>query len=154
VTVHKLSLDRDNNEDFYKLADEHNSIMGCWNLHNSLLCKIKTGRIFPFRARYKIKDIGKNIKKLQDEFLDLNKRASDFLMRPHYKIDPTQRGDMVFLYFTAILQYLIGHLDSRMVMLAENYNKVYLEYQHRIDFLIAIGAFIVSLVGLIIAIIK
>lgn len=150
---YKISLDKNSNPAFYNLANEYNSLMDRWNIYNQKLHKFRIPRILLFRTKNKLIAIGKEIANLQKDFLDWQGRARNFFLEPHYKIDPEQKGDLIFMHFTDTMRYLVNHLDSNMMLLAENYNKVYSSYENRISFLIAIIAFIVSFTGLILGIV-
>jgi len=153
MTLYEISLEEKDNPEFYALAKEHNSLMDRWNQYNNQLHTFKVPRVLIFKTKHKLTLIGRNIAKLQKDFLDWQKRARGFSVKPHYKVDSQQPGHLIYLHFTATMRDLVNRLDSNMVLLAENYNKRYSEYQNQVNFLIAIIAFIVSFIGLLLGII-
>jgi len=153
MTLYEISLEEKDNPEFYSLGKEYNSLIGRLNDYNSQLHKFKVPRLFLFKTKHKLISIGRNIAKLQKDFLDWQKRAHNFCIEPHYKVDPKKSGSLIYLHFTATMRDLVNRLDSNMTLLANNYQDVYSQYQNQVNFLIAIIAFIVSFIGLLLGII-
>ena len=153
MTIYKISLDEKSNPDFYNLAKEYNLLMDRWNEYNNKIHEFKIPKVLFLRTKVKIVAIGKEIACLQKDFLDWQARARNFFIKPHYSIDSSQKGDLIFMHFTNTMRYLVNHLDSTMVLLTENYNKIYSNYENRQSFLIAIIAFLVSFGGLILGVV-
>lgn len=153
MAIYEISLEEKDNPEFYALAKEHNSLIDRLNDYNNQLHTFKVPRLFILKTKHKLISIGRNIAKLQKDFLDWQKRARGFSVKPHYKVDSQQPGHLIYLHFTATMRDLVNHLDSNMTLLANNYQDVYSEYQNQVNFLIAIIAFIISLIGLLLGII-
>ena len=145
-------MEEKDNPEFYALAKEYNLLMDRWNGYNNQLHKFKVARLFLFRTKHQLIPIGKNIAKLQKDFLDWQRRARGFYTNPRYKIKPELSADLVFLHSTAAMRDLVNRLNSDMVLLYDNYNKMYSQYQNQVNFLIAIIAFVISLIGLVLGI--
>lgn len=153
MTIHKISLKEKDNPAFYSLVKEYNSLMDKWNDYNKQLHDFKVPRLLLFKTKHKVTSISKDIAELQKDFLDWQGRARSFCVKPYYKTDSEQLGHLVFLHFTATMRDLVNRLNSDMILLVENYNKVYSEYRNQVNFLIAITAFIISFIGLVLGII-
>lgn len=143
-----ISLEEKDNPEYYKLADEYNSLVNQWNGINNKLHKFRIRKIWLFGTKSKLIAIGKEVGKLQESFLDWYARAWDFFTKPHYNIDPNSRGDIIYLHFTSVMGSLSNRMKSDMLLLVENHNKVCSIYKDQINFLIAIGAFSISFIGL------
>ncbi|MCJ7508546.1 MAG: hypothetical protein MUO85_07445 [candidate division Zixibacteria bacterium] len=153
METHIISLDKKSNPDFYKLNDEYVSLINRWNDINNKLHRFRIPKVLLFGTKNKLITIEEEIRTLQKDFLDWQARARNFFGDPHYIVNSSQKGDLIFTHSTTIMGYMLTHLDSNMVLLAENYNKVWSIYNDQINFLIAISAFLLSFAGLILGII-
>ncbi len=99
-------------------------------------------------TKKKIIAIGKEAYALQKDFLDWNKRAANFFLHPHYKIDIEQNEILVYTHFTDNMRYSVSSMNNLMTLLIDNYSKIYNGYESQLNFLIAIVSFVLSIVGL------
>lgn len=152
VRKHTLGLDRKDNDEFYKIFDEHNDIMEKWNDINKQFHRLKQPVLFLFCYSSKLKTFYKPIEDLQKEFLNWNKKANNFLNKPHFIFSGNQERQLGFLHFTNILSVQINRLNNNMTMIADNFIKIQNNHKNQKNFLIAIFSTFISLCGLALAI--
>jgi len=151
--VPKIIINKDDNEEFYNLFEEFNNIMDRWNTLNSQLHEFRIPRLWLFGVKNELKKISKDLKELQDDFLVWQEKATKFFIEPNFKIPSESDGDLTFIHMTNVLQYFLSKLNSSMVLIADNNNKAYSDYEDQINFIIAILSFIISIFGLSITIV-
>jgi len=152
MVVLRLTLKKEDNPEFYTLCDEQKLLMDRWNQFNKQLHDFKIPRLCLSKSKDELCLIGVEMNKLQKDFLEWYKRAHKFYIDPSYTIEGTSEERMlVYSHFTAILGDIMHKFNSDMLMLADNYNSRYSEYNNQLNFLIAIGGLTIAVVGLIVA---
>jgi hypothetical protein len=149
MTINKIYLKEDINREYWDLSIEYNELMAKWNEYNSKILYFKIPRLLMFGTKKKLMEIGKEIEKLQSEYLDWNKNARGFALAPKYRFDADQDRELVFLHFTDNLRSLINNMEDCMVLIASNYNRLSSHFESKKNFIIAISAFIVGIIGLL-----
>lgn len=127
------------------------------NRYNELqrnLLSHKIPNVFICGNKNKLKEIGKNIKELQDDWLKWNAIAEDFLKAPNYIFEYSDTSGISFIHFNNLLMHRINIMESCITQIINNYNKIYSHVENKINFLIAITGWIITLLALIIAVIQ
>ncbi len=152
MVVHRLTLKEEDNPEFHTLCDEQKLLMDRWNQFNKRLHDFKIPRLCLFKTKDELCLIGVEMKKLQKDFLEWYKRAHKFYIDPSYTIEGTlEERILVYSHCTDILGNIMHKFNSDMLMLADNYNGRYSEYNNQLNFLIAIGGLMIAMVGLVVA---
>lgn len=151
MAIHKIYLNQESNPKFYGLVEEYNSLMTRCNANNNRIQNFRIPRILLFDTKTKLQSIGRECYNLQQDFLDWNKRAANFALHPHYTLESEQNGELVYTHFTDSMRHTINSLNDYMMLLSENYNKRYMEYENQKNFIIAITAFLIGVLGLLVS---
>lgn len=150
MALHKLILEREGNPEFYTLTDEHKSLNDrSINLNNQMY-SFKIPRFWLFTT--KLRPIYVGLVRLQKDFSNWYDRARKFCYAPIYKMEGTPQEELLtHLQSTATLRDSMNELNNNMVMLANNLNGRFLEYDNKRNFLIAMTGLVLAVVGLVIA---
>ncbi len=149
MTIYDLSLNREDNPEFYGLADEHEALMKRWNRHNNQLHRFGMPVFLLCGTKRRLVSIGRKINCLGKDVLAWQERARNFCINPRYTVPPDQPGHLVFLHATSIIRDLETRMESNLSLLEDNYNRMFSERRHQINFLIAITGLVSSLIGLL-----
>ncbi len=164
---HKLELLEEGNPEYYKLINESNEIISEYNrimnlVHSFKLHKIKLWKcelpkpsFFYCRAKADLSIIGREGMSLRDRFINWNDRALKFCQSPHYRFstDPEVDKQTSVILFTNLLLHRADRLNSDITLLQSNYNLRFSEIENAINFWIAITAWLITFVGLLVSII-
>jgi len=148
---HRIYLREDINPEYWQIYKDHNKLMDKWEQYNSEILNFRIPRLLMFGTKKKLIRIGKEVLKLHGEFIEWNKRACGFAFAPRYNFDADQNKELVFIHFTSNLRFLINTLEDSMVLIATNYNKLFSNLENQINFLLAISAFLIAFIGLLIS---
>ncbi len=144
-------LIREDNPDYYKIIDLHNTIMDEWNRLNDDFHKWKHLKIFLFYEKEKIRSYYKSFDDIQEEYLKWNKLATNFLNDPNLNFKKGNNRDTVFIHYTNRLADIKNHLSNNMVLLINNFKVIQERYKSKVNFNIAIFSATISTIGLWIA---
>jgi hypothetical protein len=148
---HRIYLREDTNTEYWEIYKKHNELMDKWEQYNSEILHFRIPRLLMFGTKKKLIGIGKEVLKLHGEFLEWNKRACGFAFAPKYNFDVDQNKELVFHHFTNNLRFLINTLEDSMVLIATNYNRLFSYFEGKKNFFIAISAFIIGIIGLLLS---
>ena len=150
----KLFLDPKDNAEYGALIEGYNSITDEWNKINDALHRRRIPAIFSFKAKRSLETIGKRLAALQNKWLEHHAKAVQFHANPHYLIPEGSSSTVTFQHYQDVLIHRINHYEATMTLLVSNYNLAESELRHTRDFDIAITSFVLSLIGLTIALVK
>jgi len=149
----EIRLDEEGNESYYELVEEYNELLSRWNKFNENINEFRIPRLLVFGTKKHLEEKGNELSLLQKDYLDWKGKATNFFIKPHYNISKELDGDLIFIHFTNVLRHLVNRMESNMILIANNYNKIYSDYEGQINFIIAIISFLISFSGLILGII-
>ncbi|MBD3341219.1 MAG: hypothetical protein GF353_19085 [Candidatus Lokiarchaeota archaeon] len=153
MSIQEVILEPDKNPDYFDILRQYNELMDIWNKCNNEIIGFKIPKIWLVKTKKKIIKIGLKCKKLQDDFLQWNIKATNFAMEPHYFMEESKENkELVYLHFTNNLRYSINYMNNLMTLLTENYNKKFVQIDEQRNFNIAITAFLIGLVSFIVAV--
>lgn len=148
----KIYLNKELNTEYFSIMEEYNSLMDKWNNVNNQLHSFKVPTLFLVNTKRKLTKIGEAVAELQKEYLAWNKKATNFLINPSYRFDDDQQAkELTYTHFTDMMQHTINFLESHMKVIVGNYNDIYSSYKYQININIAISAFLISIIGLIVS---
>jgi len=152
MTAQKISLKLEDNPDYYDIIREHNELMANWDKLN---IKILSFRIPTFIIKPKrLRGFEEELKNIEKQFIEWNKKACSFSHAPKYKFDVNENQELAFIHYTNNMRFLINTMEDSMVLINANYNRQYSRLEGQINFIIAIGSFVVAMVGLVISIFR
>ena len=150
MDLDKIYLNKDKNSGYYELLNEYFSLIEKWNELSQKIIIFKVPKLFQFRVKKKFLSIGKDIENYEKIYLDWSNKAKRFFINPKFYFESNQKNkELVFNHSINILQNAINELMNRMTLLVENYHKVANIYGYRLNFNIAIIAFIISFIALV-----
>lgn len=149
MAIFKIYLKEENNSEYYDIVKEYNNLMERWNIVNSKIHEFKIPRFFIFKTKKLLKAIKEEGESLQKDFIIWNKKANAFALEPKYKLDSDQVQDLAYLHFTNNMRHLIDFMNNCMVLLTNNFNNRYSQYEEQFNFLIAISAFFIGIISVI-----
>ena len=153
MAIHKIRLEIDDNPEYYSLIREYNELMDRYNSINNRIHEFIIPKFLFYKVKKTLNNIGADGLKLQSDFINWNKKASNFAIEPKYKIDSTnEHKELIYVHFTDNLRFTINYLRSYITLLSENYNNRHNEYQERRNFIIAITAFFIGIASFVISI--
>lgn len=163
---HRVELNPEKNREYSSLITRQNKIVEELNTVKTRVreYKIKILQIWiftipcitPFNASQKLKNlsqIGNDIVKLQKTYIQWNKDAWNFCNSPKFRLDGNSKLENVLttiLLHNALLT-LISTSNADMTLLSSDYNLRYAEVENASNYSIAITAWFVSFISLIIA---
>ncbi|MCJ7812252.1 hypothetical protein MUP95_02895, partial [bacterium] len=151
----RIYLNKKLNAHYFSIMEEYNSLMDRWNSINNKIHAFEVPTIFLLNTKSQLIEIGKSLNILQKEYIQWNKKATIFLLNPSFKFDDNQQAkELTYTHFSDMLQHTINFLDSHMKLIGTNYNNKYSTYRHQININIAISAFLISLIGLVLSLIQ
>jgi len=148
---HKLGLKKENNIEYYEIIDGHNSLMDEWNRLNKKIHEMKQPILFLFRHKKRLQELGRDILELQEKFLEWDKKAGNFIIKPHLIFSENDEREIGFVHFTAVLRDIRSKFDNQMIMIATNFNELQHGHSNQVNFIIAVASFALTYVGLILA---
>lgn len=153
MAIYKISLNEEGNQEYYALAKEQSSLMLRVDDIREKIHQFEKSKLLLFKKK-ELKSISISINKLQKDFFAWKVKACAFCYNPQYEINPEQeqQRDLIFLHYNTNMRDLVNYLESSMNLIAEAYVIIYFEYQNHLNFFIAIGAFSLSFIGLVIGI--
>ena len=146
---HKLSLHKEDNPQYHALVEKHNSMMVEWNRINKSLHEAKTPRIFPFAFKKKMKVLQIDLESLQKDFIIWNNDAFKFLLNPNLIIPHSSDSEITFLHYSGFLRDLRSKYERNMILIGDNYHRVWDSYSNKVNFRIAIASFVLTFIGLV-----
>jgi hypothetical protein len=147
-----IHIDKESNPEYYALVDRHNTIMAEWNHLSKELQSLRHRRVLLFRERRDLKNHGKQLKKLQNMFLEWNSDVYNFIVHPNLILPDGADSHIGFPHYMGLLKDMRNRLDGYMVLAANNFYRCNDRYSNQVNFLIAIASFLASFAGLIIGI--
>lgn len=152
MAVRKLILEREGNPEFYTLTDEQKSLIDrSVNLDNQMY-SFTIPRFWLFKAKHKLRSIHESLGRLQKDFFNWYDRANKFWCAPIYKMEGTPQEEILtYLHYTDLLRSSMNELNKNMVVLANNLNGRFLEYNDNQNFLIAMTGLVIAVIGLVVA---
>lgn len=145
-----LDIDKDDNADYFNIIEtEHGNLMDRWNELHYKLYQLKIPKVFGFKAKKELKDIGKALKDLQKDYLEWNKKAGNFLGKPRYNFNKEQDGLAIFIHYSSMLRHVVNTMHNNMVMIVDSFNKRIDQRKSQINFNIAIVSFALTFLGLV-----
>lgn len=147
-----LDIDKEKNSAYFKLIEkDHAELMARWNKLSDRIHEIDIPSLFVFTVKSELKQLGQDLSALQVDYVEWNKKAGEFLAKPHYIFEKDQDNGIVFLHYSNMLRHVISSMDGHMVLIANNYNKRWDQYKGQRNFIIAIVSFVLTFSGLIAA---
>ncbi|MFH1958676.1 MAG: hypothetical protein ABIJ15_09435 [bacterium] len=153
MTKHLIDLDREQNPEFYRILDEHNSFMDNYNEINNKLYELEIPKLNLIRNKQKnnfIIDLNKtkkNIESLQKDYLDWKQKANAFYLNPKLILNSEKHG-LLFLYYVGILKHMIQEMNYKMTILLHNYDSTRQSYENKYNFQVALLGLFFALIGL------
>lgn len=151
IRKHRLDLIRDDNPEYYNICNLHNNLMDVWNKLNDDFHKWKQPKIFLHFEKEKIRSYYEPFKDLQNQYIEWNRLATNFLNKPKLIFDRKVNKDIGFIHFTNRLNDTKNHLSSNMILITNNFMKIQERYKSKVNFRIAILSATISSIGLWIA---
>ncbi|MBO6801627.1 MAG: hypothetical protein JJ892_15245 [Balneola sp.] len=147
-----LVLDRETNPDYFEIVEKRfTKLMDQWNSINKKIHDAKIPIVVPFRVKGELDEIQKELKALQAAFLEWNQKAGDLLVEPKYGYKKDDNIIAIMVHYSGILKHRISTMNHDMLLIANNYNNKIDQYKSQINFIIAITSFVLTFMGLIIA---
>tara|TARA_R100001143_G_C3359147_1_gene134458 strand:+ start:2171 stop:2641 length:471 start_codon:yes stop_codon:yes gene_type:complete len=147
-----LDIDKEANAAFFEIIEkEHGDLMDRWNDLNARILKIQIPKIFLFTIKSNLREIGQELKQLQNDYIAWNKKAGNFLGKPNYTFKESQNGLAVLTHYSSMLRHVVNSMHNNMILIANNYNKRWDQYKGQTNFVIAISSFLLTFLGLIAA---
>jgi hypothetical protein len=142
-----IRINRENNEKYFSLIDEFNSIVKESASIALGVMKFSMPKAFLFGYKKKILTLGEQVKESQEKFLEWDAKASNFMVHPEFNIPSIANGDVSFFHYMDVLRDIRMAANTQRDTMIRNYNGIYSEYSDRINFMIAIASFLLSFAG-------
>lgn len=149
-----MKLDEADNPEYYGLWREHNELRKRWDEVNKEIHQIRVPKLTIWRSRKKLNKTGLKLAKLHKDYLDWRNKAVNFQMNPRYKIARNENAPILYLHATENMRNLTDMLESNMILIANNYNSVHMWLDNKVNFLVAMGSFILAMAALVITLIS
>ena len=118
---------------------------------NKKIHEMKQPILFLFRHKKRLQELGRDILELQEKFLEWDKKAGNFIIKPHLIFSENDEREIGFVHFTAVLRDIRSKFDNQMIMIATNFNELQHGHSNQVNFIIAVASFALTYVGLILA---
>jgi hypothetical protein len=149
---HKLDLKKEDNETYYGLVDEYNSIIGRINAINGNILQLKQPRFFLFRFKSQIKSLYEPLSVLQVLLDEWTAQYTAFVDKPSLTFSGDEEREMGFIHFMRGLEFMDARVNKLFDTTTDNFIRVQEKYNNQVNFIIAIVSAFISFVGLLIAI--
>jgi hypothetical protein len=151
ASIKKLMIEKEKNPEYYSILEKHNVLMKEWNQINNKIHSLKVPKLFIWKNKDQLKEIFNELTQLEKDYIDWNNIAYPFISSPNYVIPNCPESNLIFLHFTANLRDLRNKMSDDMRLIENNYNHFKNWQSNQVNFIIAISSFVLSIVGLIIA---
>ena len=149
-----MYLNPKENPELGKVLDGYNGIMERWNAINRELHAFETPLLYSPKIKRKLIGLVKRFGHLQEEWLQHQRIAYKFIRNPVFRFPEDADNRLGFHWYHSILMDTVNRVRFNMALLGTNFNTRMGEVYHARDFNIAIGSFLLSFIGLIVALAK
>ena len=154
VYTFRVSLPPEGNEEFYNFVERSNDIIREYDAIQQDLFALRLPKVFLGSNKKKLLVLGKRTMQLLSEFSDWNSEARQFCTKPKYLFSHDTENATAFLHFTMDLRERANYVGSSILQGVENYNKRFTEHENRQNFVIAITAWFLTFVGLVVTVLS
>lgn len=148
-----LSLVEADNPIWFALIRKANDLTSRFNTANRHLFAINTRLWHIRKSRQMLKAILPEVQDFDKDALAWRGEATNFVLNP-VLVPPRNEGrELVFLHYVESVRDAVRRAELQMETLERNYNNIFSQVDGQVNFSIAIGSFILAILGLIVAIV-
>lgn len=146
---HKLSLEEDDNPEYYTLYKDMNEMVSRYNAIQERIHNTRVKGWLHLKSRRKLSSVSPDLESLMTDYLKWRNRADNYLLKPHLVITEATDSGTVFLHYMDNLRASTQQMEDRISVVADNYRYVDAKISSSLNFRIAITSFVLTFLGLV-----
>lgn len=148
-----FSITEADNPKWFNLIRRANELTARFNTANGHLFAINPRLWHVSEAKEMLKAILPEVQGFDKEALTWRGEATNFVLNPVLVFQKDEGSELSFLHYVENVRDAIRRVELQMETLERNYNNIFSQVEGRVNFAIAIGSFILAILGLIAALV-
>jgi len=154
IRKHNIGLNKDDNLKYYGLVNTYNVVGRKVSFINEKIINLKQPTILIYCQYYRIKSYVRVMEKLQRLMDNWSERYNEFIQKPNLTFSANEERELGFLHYMRLLEQMDNKINNLFFLTASHFVKIQERNSNQINFLIAIISAVVSIAGLILALIS
>jgi hypothetical protein len=152
ITERSIALDKEHNLEYFSIIEKQAILFSKLSKINSDLIALQIPKIFVWNSAKRLKEIHKEMKLVEKEYIEWNKTIESFIYNPTLYIKRDADYNLILLHHIDILRDIRDKMsDGVLILITNNYNRAKGEQSNQINFIIAITSFVFTFIGLALA---